>query len=122
MSGPGVTSACIFSFWIDMPVCDPPFGNDTHVPHAGRMHSCPNTDVLMIIAAKTIKPRIHFLLFKAARRENNMVRKRPHLEAHARFAFSAGPPRMLLDFAPQGTHGRRDAGFCYGSAAAPKED
>src|SRR6516164_11426773 len=62
MSGPGVTSACIFSFWIDMPVCDPPFGNETHLPHSGRMHSCPNTDVLATIAAKMIKPRIHFLL------------------------------------------------------------
>src|SRR6266566_5806741 len=60
MSGPGVTSAWIFSFWIDVPVCDPPFGNDTHLPHSGRMHSCPNTLELAINAAKTTKPRIHF--------------------------------------------------------------
>src|SRR5262249_35385402 len=66
MSGPGVTSAWIFSFWIDVPVCDPPFGNDTHLPHSGRMHSCPNTLELAINAAKTTKPRIHFLLFMAA--------------------------------------------------------
>src|SRR5215475_15276780 len=79
MSGPGVMSACIFCFWIDIPVCDPPFGNETHLPHSGRMHSCPNTDVLTIIAAKTIKPRIHFLLSKAARRSHNMVRERLHL-------------------------------------------
>src|SRR5262249_55319601 len=60
MSGPGVTSASIFSFWIDVPVCRPPFGNDTHLPHSGRMHSCPNTLELAINAAKTTKPRIHF--------------------------------------------------------------
>src|SRR5215831_2812808 len=41
-----------------MPVCDPPFGNDTHLPHSGRIHSCPNTLELTTIAATTIKPRI----------------------------------------------------------------
>src|SRR5260370_1964733 len=66
MSGPGVISAWIFSFWIDVPVCDPPFGNDTHLPHSGRMHSCPNTLELTINVAKTTKPRIHFLLFTGA--------------------------------------------------------
>src|SRR5215471_122095 len=65
ISGPGVTSAWIFSFWIDVPVCDPPFGNDTHLPHSGLMHSCPNTLELTIIAAKTAKPRIHVLLLTA---------------------------------------------------------
>src|SRR5579884_1698228 len=62
MSGPGVTSASIFSFWIDVPVCRPPFGNDTHLPHSGRMHSCPNTLELAINAASTNKPRMHVLL------------------------------------------------------------
>jgi hypothetical protein len=55
------------------------------------MHSCPNTDVLATIAAKTIKPRIHFLLFWAVRRSNNMVRDRLHLEARARLAVTHGP-------------------------------
>src|SRR5262249_45943005 len=59
ISGPGVTSAWIFSFWIDVPVCDPPLGNDTHLPHSGRMHSCPNTLELAINAAKITRPRIH---------------------------------------------------------------
>src|SRR5712671_2967843 len=92
MSGPGGTSACIFSFWIDMPVCDPPFGNETHLPHSGRMHSCPNTDVLMTIAAKTIKPRIHFLLFKAIARRNITVPGRLHLEVPATRELRVGPP------------------------------
>jgi hypothetical protein len=66
-------SAWIFSFWIDMPVCDPPFGKSTHSVHAGRMHSCPNTvepaanTVAAAIAASTITPRIHVLLFNATR-------------------------------------------------------
>src|SRR5262249_39126143 len=66
MSGPGVPSAWFFPFGFYWPVCEPPFGNDTHLPHSGRMHSCPNTLELTISAAKTIKPRIRFLLFMAA--------------------------------------------------------
>src|ERR1700722_7459078 len=60
----GGMSAWIFSFWIDMPVCDPPFGNATHSVHLGRMHSCPNTVELAAttaVAARTITPRIHVL-------------------------------------------------------------
>src|ERR1700731_4665835 len=57
-----------------MPVCDPPFGNDTHLPHSGRIHSCPNTLELTTIAAKTIEPRIHVLLFGVIRYPgHNMV-------------------------------------------------
>jgi hypothetical protein len=57
-----VTAASIFSFSIDVPVCRPPFGNETHLPHAGRMHSCPNTLELAINATNTTKLRIHRLL------------------------------------------------------------
>src|SRR5215470_18117891 len=88
MSGPGVTSAWSFSFWIDVPVCDPPLGNDTHLPHSGRMHSCPNTLELTINAAKTTKPRIHFLLLLATdpffRSHGRACPGHPRLSARAR--------------------------------------
>src|SRR5258708_12507584 len=62
----GSSPAWIFSFRFEVPVRDPPFGNDTHLPHSGRMHSWPKTLELTINAAKTTKPRIHFLLFTRA--------------------------------------------------------
>jgi hypothetical protein len=57
------------------------------------MHSWPNTDVLATLAAKTIKPRIHFLLFWAARRSHNMVPDGLHLDARARLALTHRHPR-----------------------------
>src|SRR5258707_9523512 len=124
MSGPGVTSAWIFSFWIDVPVCDPPFGNDTHLPHSGRMHSCPNTLELTINAAKTTKPRIHFLLFTGA--------GCPHLRAMVQLTVFArqihtNPSTFVLEVRIQvnawnasinSSPGAREA-MCIGPRASP---
>src|SRR5579859_4451794 len=68
MLAPGGTCASIFSFWIDMPVCEPPFGNATHSVHLGRRHSWPNTAelaVIVTVATRKTTPRIHFLHFNA---------------------------------------------------------
>src|ERR1019366_176412 len=65
MSGPGVTSICTGAPWMETPLCDPPLGNETHLPHSGRRHVCPNAFEPKTISARTTKLRIPALHFVA---------------------------------------------------------